>query len=149
MLSTVLLLAIWGVAIIPAATVLTSVSFVLGAFWPRLANGLKLAGLVGWLVLVFMVDAWDRGTTWFTYWNPTSYGIVRVNLDSLVAQYQTAVLGVPDPSQHAALALKLQQAPVSLTPWIAPHAVLVLLSLTLVAATALLFSRFRPVVAQS
>jgi ABC-type transport system involved in multi-copper enzyme maturation permease subunit len=78
-----LVLGVWALAILPATVVVTSLSFALGTLLPRLAVFAKLLVLLGWISLVFLADVLDHGGTWFTYWNPTSYGIVRVHVDQL------------------------------------------------------------------
>ncbi|MBV9171345.1 MAG: hypothetical protein JOZ81_14810 [Chloroflexi bacterium] len=44
----------------------------------------KVVPVVGWAGLVFLSDVVDHGGTWFTAFNPTSYGIVRVQVDEFL-----------------------------------------------------------------
>jgi ABC-type transport system involved in multi-copper enzyme maturation permease subunit len=138
-----LALGIWIVGIVPATVVVSSVSFGVGTLFVRRAVFVKLAALLSWASMVFLVDVVDHGGTWFTYWNPTSYGIVRVNVDSFLQTYLGAVSGVAEASQRMAIGLQLQQRQPDLWPWVPPHLVLVIASLVLVGAVAGRFGRFR------
>ena len=84
-------------------------SFGVGTLFPRRAVLVKLGALLTWISIVFLVDVVDHGGTWFTYWNPTSYGIVRVNVDSFLQAYLVAVSGVAEAGQRMAIGLQLQQ----------------------------------------
>jgi RNA polymerase sigma factor (sigma-70 family) len=140
-----LIFTIWAVAVLPATILLTSLGFTLGTLWPRLASIIKIVIMVGWVAILFGADVFDHGSTWFTYWSPTSYGIVRVNVDQFLKNYQALVPSVPDVNQHSRLALQLQQQLPDLQPWLFPHAALVVLGIALVALAALRFQRFRNV----
>lgn len=137
-----LIIAVWLLAVVPATILVSSISFALGALWPRLATILKLAVLVSWITLVLMADVLDHGKSWFTAWNPTSYGIVRVNVNQLLQVYQAAASGIADSAQRAQIALAQQMRPLELWPWVLPHLLLLALALILVAATAARFDRF-------
>jgi ABC-type transport system involved in multi-copper enzyme maturation permease subunit len=134
---------VWMIAIVPGTIVIASVSFALGTAWPHLAGSLKLLPVVLWIGLVFLSDVVDHGGTWFTAFNPTSHGIVRVEVDQFLAAYQMAVTGVTDPTSRAETALLLQQTAPNLGLWVAPHLVLVGASFLLVAWTATRFGRIR------
>jgi ABC-type transport system involved in multi-copper enzyme maturation permease subunit len=140
-----LIFTIWAVAVLPATILLTSLGFTLGTLWPRLASIIKIVIMIGWVAILFGADVFDHGGTWLTYWSPTGYGIVRVNVDRFLKNYQALVPSVPDVNQHARLALQLQQQLPDLQPWLFPHAVLVVLGIALVALAALRFQRFRNV----
>lgn len=137
------LLGVWVIALIPATVLLSGVSFTLGTMFPRYASLLKLAVIVGWFMLFFLSDVLDRGKTWFTYWNPLSYGLMRVNLERYLARYQHALASSQDGMPHTVVALTLQQQRPDLWPWVLPHLALVGLALTLVAVAAARFGRFR------
>jgi hypothetical protein len=125
--------------------VVTSLSFALGTFLPRLAVVGKLGVLLGWISLEFLADVLDHGGTWFAYWNPTSYGIVRVHVDSFLQAYLAGVIGLTDASQRLTIAVQLQARPADLWPWVPTHLVLVAGGLLLVAVVAARFPRFGPV----
>ena len=140
-----LILAIWAIAVFPATIVVTSLSFLLGTLWPRRATIMKLVTVVIWVVLVFTPDVFDHGGTWFTYWNPTSYGIVRVHVDRFLQAYQAQIQSGIDTTAHVELALHLQQQPLALAPWIVSHTITVGISFLLIVAMAYRFDRFRRV----
>jgi ABC-type transport system involved in multi-copper enzyme maturation permease subunit len=138
-----LAVGIWMIAIVPGTVVVASVSFALGTTFPHVAGLLKLLPVSLWIGLVFLSDALDHGGTWFTVFNPTSYGIVRVHVDQFLAAYQTAAAGVNDPTSRTTIALHLQQTAPNLVPWIGPHLVLVGASFLLVTGTVARFRRIR------
>ncbi|HZQ10877.1 MAG TPA: hypothetical protein VFD70_30150 [Anaerolineae bacterium] len=140
-----LILSVWVIAIIPATILVSSLSFALGTLLPRLAFLSKIALMALWVSLFFGSDVFDHGSTWFTLWNPTSYGIVRVNVDHFLQVYQAAVQNVSDIEQRAQLSIQLQQQVPNLAPWIPSHLVLVGLGVILAAVAALYFRRFRDV----
>jgi hypothetical protein len=134
---------VWSVAIVPGTIVLTTLSFCLGTLLPRAAGYVKVIPVVGWIGLVFLSDVIDHGGTWFTSFNPTSYGIVRTQVDEFPSAYQAGVIGVTDSAGRFDVALRLQQIAPDLHQFIAPHIALVGGSLLLVAWTATRFRRFR------
>lgn len=137
-----LIVGIWTLAVVPATVAISGVSFALGTSFPRSTNAIKALVLAGWVGLTFTADVFDHGGTWFTYWSPTSYGIVRVNVDRFLQEYQDTIRGVGDLSQHVTIALQLQSHLPSLAPWIFPHLILIVLSFALVLFVAVRFRRF-------
>ncbi|MGI9145771.1 MAG: ABC transporter permease [Chloroflexota bacterium] len=140
-----LVLRIWMLAVLPATAVVASLSFALGTLLPRMAVVGKLVTVLGWISVAFLTDVVDHGGTWFTYWNPTSYGIVRVNVDAFLQAYLTQVTDVAAASQRLAIGLRLQDRQPDLWPWVIPHLVLVATCLLVVALVAARFPRFRTV----
>ncbi len=138
-----LVVGTWTIAIVPGTIVLASASFVLGTLLPRVAPLIKVIPVVAWVALVFLSDAVDHGGTWFTTFNPTSYGIVRTQVDQFLATYQSDVVDVTDAASRAAIALRLQDTPPNLMPFVMPHLTLAIGSLLLVAWAATRFRRFR------
>ena len=139
------ILAIWAIAVLPATILVTSLSFLLGTLWPRRVTIMKLVTVVAWVVLAFTPDVFDHGGTWFTYWNPTSYGIVRVQVDHFLQAYQAHIQSTPGATAHIDLALQLQQQPLALAPWILSHSSIVGISFLLIVVISQRFDRFRRV----
>lgn len=125
----------WLVTAVPAVVLLGGTSFLIGTVYPRLAMVVKLAMVLLWIALIFVVDI-GHGLGWFAYWTPTSNGILKVLLPQLVAG---ASGGAPD----AAAMLRAQGQLPDLWPWAGPHIALVLIGLLAVAIAAASFHRFR------
>ena len=127
----------WFLLVLPAGAVLGAVGFAAGTLWPRLATVVKVAVLLGWIGLGFVVDiGHNLGWTWFEYWNPSSTGMVLQLWPAIVARY-VAEGGSP------AAAMAVQQQLPSLSAWVVPHLGISLLALGAVALAAARFGRFR------
>jgi ABC-type transport system involved in multi-copper enzyme maturation permease subunit len=127
----------WLLLIVPAAIVMGSISFSLGTLWPRFATAVKVAVVLGWIGLSFVVDiGHNLGWTWFEYWNPSSTGMVLELWPWIVARYVGS-------GATAASALSAQQQLPSLSAWIVPHVGISLIALVLVALAAARFGRFQ------
>ena len=137
-------LQLWALLVLPATVFIGSLSFAFGTLFPRLTNMIKLAVLIGWIFMALDLD--PRGVnTWRTYWNPTGAGIAKVVVPHMVQRYQQAVQQTTDSTQHARIALDVQQHMPDLTPWVGPFLTLVVFGIVLSVLTALSFRRFRDV----
>jgi len=129
------LLYIWALAVVPATVLVASLSFMLGTLWPKLANIMKLAVLLGWIG-IFIYGQSLTNSAWSTlymHWDPTSYPMdvawsIRVDPNAPPSPAQLFRL----PPLHA---------------FVLPHIGLVLIGFSLAAMAAFGFRRFRDVVA--
>ena len=137
----------WLVLIVPTVVFFGSLAFALGALWPRHAMLWKVAVLLAWVALTLLVGPGslsDRVTSWV----PTSTAALRfitpggVFARPLVKQYVAASSSGAKAAARA-LAVRLQQEQVRLTPWLAPRAVLLVVGVACVALVAVTFRRFR------
>ena len=140
-----LLFSVWLIAVIPAVIVTATISFILGTLFPKYTNVMKLISVSLWIGLLFTVDATDRGATWFTYWNPTGYGIVRTNVNNFLSQYNNVISHTTIGANPMKIALQLQQQMPILSPWVIPHIALIVFCFVGIAIIAKGFDRFRSV----
>ncbi len=142
------LLGLWALTVLPTTVLLASVSFALGTFWPRAATVLKLIVLVAWVMLVIVGSSlvYFHASSWYPYWNPTSYDLaLRAQADVLM-RYQAQAGGVQDAAARLTIARAVQGQLLDVRPWILPHTGLGALGLGLVATAAFGFRRFRAVI---
>jgi ABC-type transport system involved in multi-copper enzyme maturation permease subunit len=140
-------LLLWGGMVVPAAILLSSVSFALGTLLPRQSLLIKIGILLTWFVGTFMLPRVLSDTTspraWYSAWDPTS----AVTTQRMLLQYsadfqnQTTHLTSEAQLQHVILAVE-NQVP-NLGTWLVPHLLVAGASLLLVALSALSFQRFR------
>lgn len=140
------LITVWALVVLPAATLLLSLSFALGTLWPRLANVLKLAVLIAWIgIFVFgrggSLPAWFQ--QWIPGWDPTSYSLAAAGEDLATQRYAQLAAGATGTAQAAVLTA--QDRLPSLQPWVLPHLGLVVLGLACAVVAAIGFRRFRDV----
>jgi ABC-type transport system involved in multi-copper enzyme maturation permease subunit len=124
----------WALIVLPAAVLLTSVSFALGTLAPKLATAAKALVLLIWIALDVVTDI-GHGLGWFGYWTPTSTGILKVLPAQLAAAYHSQAAAHP--------ALAAQQASPHLTPWVGPHLGLIAIGGLAAGTAAVRFRRFR------
>jgi ABC-type transport system involved in multi-copper enzyme maturation permease subunit len=137
---------VWTLIVLPATVLLNGISFALGTISPRLAVPMKLAALIGWIVLFIQGDfIKDRLGQWLWYWNPTSAGVLQVLLPQFIQNLLNSFKGTPTNAQLEQLAFQLQQQLPNLTPWVLPYLGLVAIGLALVAVASMRFERFRNV----
>ncbi len=136
---------VWGIVIVPATVVLTSVGFALGTLWPARSTVARLGMLVGWLVL-YTLGGGLFGSVYhvYEYVDPTSAGILALVEPEFLRAAFDALANVP-PEQQAAVVMALQASRPDLSAWVVPHVVLAAVSLVLVAVAAAGFDRFRKV----
>ncbi len=137
----------WVVLIVPTVVVFGSMAFALGALWPRHAMLWKVAVLLAWVGLTLLVGPGSFSDR-VTYWVPTSTAALRFITPGrmfarpLVERYVEASRSGASATARA-LAVRLQQEQVHLSPWLAPRATLIAAGLICVALVAVTFRRFR------
>jgi ABC-type transport system involved in multi-copper enzyme maturation permease subunit len=144
---------IWGVAVVPATLLLSSVTFALGTLLGRRSSLAVLGVILSWFVCtvvlpVIPVAGSGRIPSWYLHWEPTNVGMTAV-LQAPYTQSLSTILsstssGVSDSAILSALAHLEQHIP-DLGPWILPHLIWVGLGLALVLIAGFSFKRFRNV----
>lgn len=140
------ILAIWGVNVVPAVVLLSSVSFALGTWLPRRSTVVKIAILIVWLGVagafaglpsIYPLSNWQLAL------DPTSNGWSTV----IVAQYRFEFyhhvpLTAPR-SQSLPFFLALENRLPDMSAWLAGQLVWVGLGIVLVILATVFFKRFR------
>jgi hypothetical protein len=154
---------LWIGMVLVATVLVSSLSFMLGALFPRRANLVKIAMLVGWIVGAVVIPPSGASQTtlpsWYIDWDPTSaatahglllqsHGASGQPFGQLVnpGNSMAAMPGPPvslTPAQWEQLLLTAENKPVDLAGWFGPHLLIGGLSLVFVVVAALAFQRFR------
>ncbi len=144
-------LAFWAALVLPAIVLVSGVSFVLGTLLPRRAALVKIGVMVGWFILVLIINArefWHRLPNWYVNWEPSG-AFLSVAYDRVFASMVgTAGTG---PTRSQALLQSIFDSTRYQLPdfwsWLGPHLIWAALGLALVALAAHSFKRFRNVIA--
>lgn len=136
--------AIWAVTVLPAAALLSGVSFALSTLAPRQSNLVKVAVLIAWFLCATFVAFQGDPLSAYLVWDPTSAQL-SATLDQQYTQQWLAGFQWDAAAQagsvRAARAVE-QQAP-ELSAWLLPHLTYAGLGLVAVAVAAARFRRFR------
>ncbi len=144
------LLVLWGGIVVPATVLVSSLSFALGALFPRQSTQIKIGILVVWaigvvvlpyVILSSLSSSQPGLLALYNNWDPTS---AATGLSMLINFHPDAnqIAGAAQYQQHLnAIANKMPD----ISPWLAPHLIEAGLSLLLVVLAALAFRRFRAV----
>lgn len=147
---TVLLL--WGGMVVPATVLASSLSFALGALFPRQSTPVKIGILVVWVMMAYVIPIMlyfplgpNHLPTWYSSWDPTSAltGLVMFSQYNSDAQQLSSSITNTAQLQHLLNAIANKVPDIS--PWFAPHLIEAGLSLLLVVLAAWAFQRFRNV----
>ena len=139
-------LLLWVGMVVPAAILVSSLSFALGTILPRLSMLVKITILVGWIMGAVVIPFGFGDTpppAWYVNWDPTS----AVTALGLLAPYSfsdAAVRATSEAQLQQVLPAVENKMP-DLAGWFAPHLLLAGLSLLLVLVAALVFKRSRDV----
>ncbi len=136
-------LIFWGRVALPAAILVGSLCFSLGARFPRYTVIVKVAICIAWVILALDQDPRDLG--WRAYWNPTGAGMITILFTRFLQQAQANLQNVTPTTRQAEIVLRLQQQMPDLHPWLGPSLVLAVFGIFLGALSALGFRRFRDI----
>jgi ABC-type transport system involved in multi-copper enzyme maturation permease subunit len=137
---------LWIGMVLPATVLISSLSFMLGTLFSRQANLVKIALLVVWIILTFVIpsnyDSQHKLPAWYVNWDPTSFATTYTLLGgynpfNLQPGVQRTV------AQWRQLLLTVENKPANLAGWFGPHLLIIALSLLLVVVAMFTFRRFR------
>ena len=136
-------LALWAVLVVPAGVLLAGASFLAGTLAPRRGLVVKTAVVLVWIALAAVVDL-AHTFVWYQFWSPAGNALLGV-VDTAFVRAYVAMAGTATAADPA-IALRAQQTPLDLHPWILPHLGLVAIGLAAAAGAAAGFRRFRGLV---
>jgi ABC-type transport system involved in multi-copper enzyme maturation permease subunit len=141
------ILLLWVGMVLPATFLVSSLSFMLGSLFPRQANLVKIAILVGWIIGALVLPSSGAGQTklpsWAINWDPTSAATghdLSMSYQTAFNQQTSAPLSL---AQWQQLLLSVENKAPDLSGWFGPHLLIAALSLLLVVVAAFAFQRFR------
>ncbi|MEO8288269.1 MAG: ABC transporter permease subunit [Chloroflexota bacterium] len=149
--STSAILALWAVAVLPAAVLLSGLGFALGTLLTRHANSIKAVLLVGWVLCQFTGALWEdsAGQGAYALVDPAAVMMSQ----SIQGPYAVAFFrsvgevieaGKPMSKQQAeGIVRDVEQKTPDLWPWILPRSVYAATGLAAVAFAAARFRRFK------
>jgi ABC-type transport system involved in multi-copper enzyme maturation permease subunit len=123
---------LWIGMVLPATILISSLSFMLGTQFPRQANLVKIAILVAWIILTFVIPSNYNSNAklpaWYVNWDPSSAATTY----TLLGGYNPFDLqpGVQrTAAQWHSLLLTVENKPANLAGWFGPHLLIIVLSL--------------------
>jgi ABC-type transport system involved in multi-copper enzyme maturation permease subunit len=143
-------LLLWVGMVVPAAVLVSGLSFALSTLLPHLTSVIKILILVGWVVgaevlplMIYFPSGPTNLPTWYSGWDPTSAvtALVMFRQYSSDASQQTHAATSAAQLQQMLNSIASQMPDIS--AWFAPHLIEAGLSLLLVVLAAFTFQRFR------
>lgn len=137
---------LWGGLIVPAAVLVSSLSFALSTLFPRQSALIKIAILLGWAVgaeILPVTLGSALTSTWYSNWDPTG-AITALRLLSQ-SPMNSQLHAATSAAQFQQLLLTFENTMPGIGEWFIPHLLLVGVSLVLVLIAALAFKRSRDV----
>jgi hypothetical protein len=138
-------LILWVGMVVPAAILVSSLSFALGTLLPSQSTLVKIGILVSWFIgagiLPQTLSHQTAPPAWYSAWDPTS----EATATGMLLRYQVDFNIGPRTSaaqvQNALLTIENRLSDIG--TWLVPHLLLACSSLLLVALAAFAFQRFR------
>ncbi|MBF6614153.1 MAG: hypothetical protein IVW55_13585 [Chloroflexi bacterium] len=147
------ILALWAVAVLPAAVLVSGMGFTLGTLLPRYSNAAKAAVVIFWVLSQFAAALWENTASPYTVIDPAGMVMSQVVQGPYGEAYHTRISSLAQSGEEQSQPVTREKAQEVLTvveqtmpdlwPWIPPRAGYIVVGLGLGAFAAARFRRFR------
>jgi ABC-type transport system involved in multi-copper enzyme maturation permease subunit len=141
-------LILWVGMVVPAAILVSSISFALGTLLPRQSTLVKIGILFVWFIVAVIIPPSGGGDTtspptWYSAWDPTSAATAQGMIPQYRAGFENLTHTTTSVTQFQQALLAIENRLSDIGTWLAPRLIEAGLSLLLVVLAAFAFQRFR------